>query len=117
MSEEKIDPLEKTQEIFDFLQGKIPEGYFIKRKAQPKLSADQAWTVIWYLGNQYRQVPDFIERCDLCGELYNSHSEGACLDYGKVPYHFCEQCRDGDEFVRKMRRNPDKRTREDYFSK
>ncbi len=117
MSEVKHDPLEKAQELFDFLQGRLPDGYKIPRKERPKLTADQAWTVIWYLGNKYWQVPDFIERCDLCGELYNGHQEGACLDYGGLPYFFCEQCRDDEQFEKKMRRNPDKQAREDYFAK
>jgi hypothetical protein len=107
-AEPKLDDLEKTQQLFDFLQGKIPEGYCIAKKNRPKLTADQAWTVIWFLGNQYWQVPDFIERCCVCGDLYNSYSEGDCLDYGKAPYHFCGSCLDGEEYAKKEKRNPDR---------
>lgn len=88
------DPLERTQELFDLLQGTLPDGYKIPRLERPKLTADQAWTVIWYLGNQYWQVTDHIDRCDVCGSLYNTYQEGHCLDYGKPPYNFCESCRE-----------------------
>lgn len=117
MSEGKPDALHQTEELFSFLQGTSPDGYKIQRGHMPKLTPDQAWTVIWYLGNLYWQVPDYIERCCGCGDLYNSEGGGCCLDYGKAPYHFCEQCRDCEGYVQKMRRNPDKRLREDYFAK
>jgi len=57
----------------------------------PQLTADQAWTVIWYLGNQYWQVPDFIERCDVCGDLFDSEQEGGYHEEGP-PYHYCDTC-------------------------
>lgn len=112
---DKPDDMERANELFAFLQGNSPKDCVIKRSHMPKLTPDQAWTVIWYLGNEYWRVPDYIERCCLCGELYDSNREGACLDYGKPPYHFCEQCQDGEKFVSKMRRNPDKRVKDDYF--
>jgi len=108
-TEEKTD-LERTEELFAFLQGRVPEGYGIKPKKDiPKLSADQAWTVIWYLGNQYWQVTDHVERCCVCGDLYESWAEGACLDYGKAPYHFCDPCMNGPEFREKAKSDPEKR--------
>lgn len=115
MSDEKPDDLERTEELFRFLQGTTPEGYKIKRSQLPKLTADQAWTVIWYLGNQYWQVTDHIERCCVCGDLYDSHRSGECLDFGSPPYHFCDNCRDKEAYVRKMRRHPDKEQRREYF--
>lgn len=108
--ESKKTALERTEELFQFLQGQLPEGYTIFRKKRPKLTADQAWTVIWYLGNQYWQVTDHIERCDVCGDLYETWSEGGCLDFGKAPYFFCGSCRDGDEYAKKEKSklNPDR---------
>lgn len=99
----KHDDLLKTEELFDFLQGTIPEGYSINRKAIPRLTPDQAWTVIWYLGEQHWEVTDYIERCDVCGFLYNSEAEGGCLDYGKAPCNFCDQCMASDEYNRKAK--------------
>ena len=114
MSEDKRDELERVEELFAFLQGQMPDDTHVAKSHRPKLSADQAWTVIWYLGNEYWQVPDYIERCDLCGELFNSEAGGACLDYGKAPYHFCDNCICTPEFERKNARNPDKNMREAY---
>ncbi len=107
MSEPRSD-LERTEELFAFLQGTKPEGYKISRGHMPKLTADQAWTVIWYLGNQYWQVTDHVERCDVCGTVYDVHEEGDCLDYGGLPYMFCESCMAGDVYARKAARDPDK---------
>lgn len=105
---EKLDPLTQTEELFEFLQGKLPEGYTVPRREMPKLTADQAWTVIWYLGNLYWQVPDHIERCDVCEDLFDSNSSGTCLDYGKAPYHFCDNCIQTEGFAKKWQRRIDK---------
>lgn len=88
--EKQPDPLEKTEELFNFLQGVVPSGYSVLHP--PNLSADQAWTVLWFIQNQYFQFPDHIERCDVCGRLYNSDAEGDVLDYGEPPHSFCDSC-------------------------
>lgn len=93
--------LDRTEELYDFLQGKCPDGYKLARGHMPKLTEKQAWTVIWYLGNQYWQVPDFIGKCCVCGRLYDSERSGDCLDFGKAPYHFCDCCMDGDAYAKK----------------
>lgn len=102
--------LEKTKKLFAFLQGDIPDGYKIAKSHRPKLTAEQAWTVIWYLGNQYWQVTDFIERCGVCGDLFDREREGECLDFGRAPHHFCDTCSSGElaEKKRRSRLNPDK---------
>lgn len=74
MSDERPQ-LERVEELFKMLQGVIPKGHHIPPGEIPKLTSDQAWTVIWFLGNQYWQVPDFIERCNVCGDLYDSNCE------------------------------------------
>ena len=109
MSEQNDKDLKLTEELFEFLQGKMPEGTKVPRKERPKLTADQAWTVIWYLGNQYWQVTDRVERCEVCGELFHTWQGGGCLEYGKAPYHFCDSCMSSDEYARKAadKRNPD----------
>lgn len=119
MSEANDIDLKKTQELFDFLQGKIPEGTIVSPSHRPKLTPEQAWTVVWYLGNQYWQVTDRIERCCVCSELYHTWQGGSCLDFGKAPYNFCEGCFDGEEFMRKVvqRNNPDKQQRKEYLAK
>ena len=111
MSEQNNKDLKLTEELFEFLQGKMPEGTKVPRKERPKLTPDQAWTVIWYLGNQYWQVTDRVERCEVCGDLFHTWQGGGCLDYGKAPYHFCASCMSSDEYARKAadKRNPDNR--------
>lgn len=111
MSEENDKDLERTQQLYDFLRGEIPEGYKIAKAHRPKLTDDQAWTVIWYLGNQFWQVPDCVDRCEVCGSLYHAHQEGHCLDYGRAPYHFCDNCMYTDAYRNKAARNPDKAAR------
>lgn len=110
------DELERTNELFAFLQGELPEGCKIARSHRPKLTADQAWTVIWWLGNEYWQVKDYIERCNICGDLYDSEREGDYLE-GKAPNHFCEGCLSDPAYAKKMRRHPDKAQRKEYFDR
>lgn len=114
MSEITKTELERTEDLFRFLRGEVPEGCKIQKRKMPKLTADQAWTVIWWLGNEYWQVPDFIERCGVCGDLFDSEREGACLDYGKAPYHFCDDCIHTNAFQKKLKQSPDNSERESY---
>ncbi|MDP1580712.1 MAG: hypothetical protein Q8M02_10555 [Candidatus Didemnitutus sp.] len=103
MSDKNEKDLANTRDLFDFLQGNLPEGYQVAPDHMPKLTADQAATVIWYLGNQYWQVTDHVERCEVCGDWYNAWCEGECLDFGKAPYHFCGNCCAGEEAQQKRR--------------
>ena len=77
----------------------------------PKLTSDQAWTVVWYLGSQCWQVTDRVERCEVCGCLYHTWQGGGCLDYGKSPYNFCEDCLSSDEYAAKVKRKPSNESR------
>ena len=106
MSDGNRSDLDRTEELFRFLQGEVPEGYKIPPEDAPKLTAEQAWTVIWYLANQYWQVTDHIEQCDVCGNLYDSDCEGDCLDYGDVPYAFCDSCIYTEEYEAKRAMRP-----------
>jgi hypothetical protein len=110
MSAENDKDLERTEELFAFLQGEIPEGYKISPAHRPKLTADQAWTVIWYLGNQYWQVTDRVERCEVCGALFHREQGGDCLDYGKAPHNFCDNCMESEAYATKAadKRKPNK---------
>jgi hypothetical protein len=87
VNEETTD-IERVREIFLFLQG---EGTTVQHA--PNLTPDQAWTVIRFLGNKYYKVPDFIDRCDICGELYDSEREGSHDEHG-APYSYCDDCRE-----------------------
>jgi hypothetical protein len=106
MSGKTKSDLERSQELFELLQGRLPEGYKIEQGHVPNLTPNQAWTVIWYLGDQYWQVPDHVDRCCICGELYDSDEEGRCLDYGEGPYFFCENCMNTDAYATKVASDP-----------
>ncbi len=106
MSDENEKDLERTRELYEFLQGTMPECITVRKENRPNLTPEQAWTVVWYLGNQYWQVTDRVEKCEVCGDLYHSWEEGDVLDYGKAPYHFCGNCVDGDEYAAKEARKP-----------
>jgi len=85
--------LDVVEELFKFLQGTLPDGYKVPAREIPRLTAAKAWTVVWYLGNLYHAIPDTIERCVSCGDLFDTRSGGTCIDYGPKPHgHFCDTC-------------------------
>ena len=104
MAEEEA--MDTIKQLFGFLQGEVPEGYEIKDSHVPHLSPDQAWTVVWYMQELHYQLSDAIERCDVCGELFDTDSEGAYLDYGDAPYLFCPNCQNTEEFSAKQKQEP-----------
>ena len=103
--------LEKTQRLFDLLRGNLPDDCRIKPDCRPNLTAKQAWTVIWWLGNQYWQVPDFIERCCVCGRLYDTNESGKCFDWGEPPNCVCDGCTNDATVTAKLATNPAKEDR------
>jgi len=69
--------LDKINELYRFLTGEeMPETISIGRGSKPKMSEKKAFTIIWYLQEHLSILPDNIERCDICGNLYNQSSEG-----------------------------------------
>lgn len=87
------------------LGGTLPEGY--AAASVPKLDFEGVQDVLRFLirevgdGTLQDTYPDYIDRCEVCGDLYDSESDGACLDFGDSPYHFCGECMYGDEYERK----------------
>ena len=68
--------LEWVSEFYKFIQGEAPEEISISRGHQPKLSEKKANSIIWYLQQHLRILPDNIDRCDTCGWMFDSCSEG-----------------------------------------
>lgn len=69
--------LEKINEFYRFLTGEeMPEKITMARGHKPKMSEKKAFAIIWYLQEHLSILPDHIERCDVCGELYDKHSSG-----------------------------------------
>lgn len=88
----KPDDVDRVRELFSFLQGTVPPGYHVQDERVPQLTADQAWAVVWYVQELHWQVPDSIERCDLCGELFDSDAEGGYTDDGPQHDFCCGAC-------------------------
>lgn len=80
--------LEWINEFSAYLQGEKIEslsGHF-----KPKLTRQQAFRVIWYLQEHFPILPDSIEQCSKCDDLYNGHSSGYYSE--KQGAHFCDSC-------------------------
>lgn len=88
--------LEKTRELYEFLQGKIPDG--ISLSYPPALTPEQAGSVIYVLQEHFRIIPDNYEQCESCNELFDSNCEGITTDDGQIceacsdDYHYCPLC-------------------------
>lgn len=69
---------DKMQVLYEYLLGEeLPESVHCK---MPKLSHGQAFSVIWFLQEIMRCLPDNIEQCQSCKELFDTDSEGYHLD-------------------------------------
>jgi hypothetical protein len=60
-------------QLYEYLQGELPKGVtcFV-----PKLSKDNAFSVIWFLQEVIGCLPSKYEKCSECDEIYNSEAEG-----------------------------------------
>lgn len=70
----KWDAIQWINEFYEWLQGEKAE--FVTKGFKPKLTDKKAFEIIWYLQEALPVFPDTIERCDTCGTLYDSGSEG-----------------------------------------
>jgi hypothetical protein len=75
-SKREWEDLQWVQEFYKFLQGNAPNGIQIATGHKPKLSQKKAYTIIWYLQEHFSILPDHIEQCSVCGELYDSNTQG-----------------------------------------
>lgn len=67
--------IESVRQFYDWLQGgDNPLGISFKRN--PKMTADEAFSVIYYLQEELRVIPDNYEQCRECKCLFDSHEEG-----------------------------------------
>lgn len=85
--------LEKVQEFYKFLQGEVPNGIVVNETTTLNLTPETAFTIIWYLQEHLSVFPDNIEKCSICGELYDSYSEGYHSE--KRDLFMCSSCDDG----------------------
>jgi len=84
--------IEHVEELFEFLQGNLPSDIELDNGEKSKLTWKQAKTVIWYLQERLRIIPDNFEVCDGCGVVRDSHFEGEWIeDSGQWKCDFCIQ--------------------------
>ena len=68
---------DRENELYEYLRGiGLPKGV---RIGLPKLSAKKAFEVIWFLQEVIHVLPDHIEQCRVCKELFDAESEGYIL--------------------------------------
>ena len=90
---DKLDPdpakddLALVRDFYNYLQGKNIEGVGVE---SPVLTAEQAFRVIYYLQEHLPVIPDTIEQCSKCCELYDTMESGNVC--GGCEKHFCNQC-------------------------
>ncbi len=84
MARENIS-LEEVEKFYNFLQGEVPEELTLQ--SPPKLTADQAFTVVYYLQEIFQILPDKYEKCLMpeCNALFDSENEGCAA-------LFCDSC-------------------------
>ena len=69
-----LSDLDWVKQLYFFLQGNCPDG--VRVSDPPKLSPDQAFSVIWFLQEHMRIMPATIEQCDRCRVLFDYEEEG-----------------------------------------
>ena len=82
--------LDKINEFYEFLQGNLPEGMHLGRGHGVKLSKNKAMSIIWYLQEHLSILPDNIEKCSICGDLYDTWSSRHYSE--KQGKHYCGAC-------------------------
>ncbi len=82
--------IQRIEEFYNFLQGEIPEEIHLFRGHKPKLSPKKAFSIIWYLQEHFPLLPDHIERCDNCGNLFDTDCGG--IYWESKGKHFCDAC-------------------------
>lgn len=81
--------LEWVDEFYHFLQGISPEN-INDGKPMVKLPKQKAFNIIWYLQEHFPLLPDTIEQCSFCKDLYDSYSSGYHSELtGKF---YCDSC-------------------------
>jgi hypothetical protein len=78
-------------EFYEFLKTGEAESIYVEHK--PLLNEKQAFSVIWYLQEHFPLLPDNIDQCDVCKDLYNSNSCGYYSEKGNEHGNsFCGAC-------------------------
>ncbi len=107
LTDNYISIVDKVTVLCDYLAGgDMAEGVVCW---QPKMSRKHAFSVIWFMQEIIHCLPDHIEACRSCGDLFDTDCEGYHLDdqydlKGKtLPKKYwgcwCDNCVPDVEFV------------------
>jgi hypothetical protein len=99
--------LEWVQEFYEFLKGNSPES-INEGKPLVKLSPNKAFNIIWYLQEHFALLPDTIEQCSVCKELYDSNSQGHHSDLTNK-FYCSESCEPNRLYEREQKAEAKKR--------
>ena len=78
------DELDRVQQFHEFLQGRLPDGVSVTNP--PRMTAEDAFEVIWFLQEVAGLITDSIEMCAYCGTLFDSNREGHLGDTADENY-------------------------------
>ena len=82
--------IHQINELMDMLTGKeLPEGMTMNH--QPRLNRHEAFSVIWFLQEHLRVLPDQFEQCGVCLEMFDAHAEGCVVDGTDSPDPWYEE--------------------------
>ncbi len=81
--------VEWVEEFYQFLQGVVPKGIHYRRGCVPKLSKKKAFAIIYYLQEHFPLIPDHMEVCWWCGDIFDS---GEGLYWETKGRYYCGGC-------------------------
>lgn len=81
--------LEETERLFDFLTGGAPPGEITLECRPARMSARQAFGLIYVLQEAFHIVPDCFEQCFYCRWIFDSESSGHAASDGRF---YCDNC-------------------------
>lgn len=75
----ELSDLEWTDKLYQFLTNEV------------KLSNKKAFSVVFFLQEHVPLLPDHIEKCDVCGTLFDTYASGHHSDLTDK-FYCCESC-------------------------
>jgi hypothetical protein len=87
--ENRMMTLEETENLFEFLTGGRPPAGITLGKRPRKMTAQQAFSLIYVLQEAFHVIPDSFEQCTHCGFIFDSESNGHSSGDGKF---YCDYC-------------------------
>lgn len=70
----KLSDKQLIEKLYDYLQGEGQE--MVSSHHKIKLTSKKAFSIIYFLQEHLPLLPDHFERCNDCGCIYDSWSEG-----------------------------------------